>query len=500
MGWGRFSLSLSQQWLLIAVVTMVPMLTMISYATWSFYQQMQVQKDVVATSDRIAEVQSAASERARELERSARQYRLLQDPGFLDSVEEKHTGLRTSLAALIREQALLEQNFPGGVGEKQQVPLQRAIDELQQLLARIDSVTITRLDDEAFAQFIAQLGQFRSEFSAAVSEQLQQMSDYGETQLQSILWNLSLMGAITLPLTLAFMGLGFAQMIRPIRRLSNSIIHLGHGQWQKPISVAGPRDLQALGERLEWMRGELLQAEQQKQQFLRHVSHELKTPLAAIMEAGSLLADEVPGSMNARQHKVLKILLANSQNLQELIQQLLNYNVLIHNVSINEAELDLAALCHKVADRLDQQSFRHAVRWRIDGQPQWVRLDPQLMEMIMSNLLSNAYHYSPTGAWVEVSWQLEQAESQTSQGWLRVSVVDQGPGIAPEETEKIFEPFTQGSVRRHGSIHGSGVGLTIVSESIKRMGGTIELQSQPGEGSCFTIRVPLAPVSREGIE
>lgn len=489
----RFSLSLAQQWLLIAVVTMVPLLTMISYATWSFYQQMRLQSDIVAASDRAASAQSSVNDNLRDLERYARQYRLLNESSFAQSFNETVEDLENSVEQL--EALLAHPAATASADEHHQQQLRAAANFSAAMLSRLKAVDLATLESEVFSGLIGDLSVARPKLGQLVEGYTQGMSEVGEKELQGVLWQLFVMGAITLPLTLILMGLGFLEMIRPIRRLSASIIKLGHGQWRRPISVAGPTDLKALGERLEWMRNQLLDAEEQKRAFQRHVSHELKTPLSAIVEAGSLLEDEVPGKLNANQRQVVRILLASSQNLKELIQQILNYNVITHSISLRQTDVDVQDLIESIAARLDQQSIRHRVRWRIGGEPRRIRADMQLLEMMLSNLLSNAHHYSPPEALVEICWGITCVDNNDE--WFWISVSDQGPGIDVSDQERIFEPFAQGRVKRQGAVQGSGVGLAIVNESIKKLGGRIEVDSTPGKGSCFLLRFPLKKTQTE---
>lgn len=476
-------LSLSQQWLLIALVTLVPMLSLVAYASWSFYQQMYIQRGLVERADRLSDLQSGLDVRLRDLERMARQYRLVRDPEYLEAFREQRWSVYSNteqLRRLLRRERERESVL---VAESQHRRLQAGLNSVEWVLDGFDPLAITTLQDEAFSLWVAALTRQRRNADAVMTDYVEALSERGEQILQRILWRLSLLGLISLPVTLTLMGLGVWQMIKPIRRLSGAIRELGHGDWDTPIAVSGPRDFRALGQRLEWMRGQLREAEQQKQNFIRHVSHELKTPLSAIVEADSLLQDEVPGPVNERQRAVLGILRENTRNLQELIQQLLNYNVITHNVALACQPVALSSLCQRTAEPLSQQNLRHRVEWDWRGEPEQLETDPHLLEMIVSNLMSNAYHYSPDGARVRVRWGRDEHES-----W--VSVSDQGPGIDPSEQERIFRPFVQGQVRRHGSVQGSGVGLAIVRESARRLGGDVEVSSEPGAGSCFRLRFP----------
>ena len=114
---------------------------------------------------------------------------------------------------------------------------------------------------------------------------------------------------------------------RPLRQMDRAIRRLGDGDFSKPTKITGPRDLEQLGERLNWMRTRLLEVEQEKNRFLHHISHELKTPLTAIREGAELLNEGVVGNLNAQQGEIAAILRDNTLQLQKLIEDLLDFNI-----------------------------------------------------------------------------------------------------------------------------------------------------------------------------
>ena len=123
-----------------------------------------------------------------------------------------------------------------------------------------------------------------------------------------------------------FLVVGFTILIaRPIRQIDAAIRRLGQADFSVPVQVGGPEDLQQLGERLDWMRQRLADLEQQKNRFLRQMSHELKTPLTALREGAELLSEEVVGKLTPEQREIAEILRHNSIELQKLIEDLLSY-------------------------------------------------------------------------------------------------------------------------------------------------------------------------------
>ena len=117
---------------------------------------------------------------------------------------------------------------------------------------------------------------------------------------------------------------------RPIAEIDGAIRQLGGADFSQPISVRGPEDLRYLGRRLDWLRRRLEEFETQKNRFLRHVSHELKTPLTALREGAELLNDQVAGPLAPPQRQVVGIMRDNSVKLQRLIEELLDYQRALH--------------------------------------------------------------------------------------------------------------------------------------------------------------------------
>lgn len=481
----RIRLSLAQQWLLIAVTAMVPLLVVVPYSSWSLYQQIDAQRAIVQQVEQANEWYARVTDWLRELERSMRQYRLLQDERLLPPYQDKLDGLEQAVTAIdvltlaADKESAARENY---VAEEQH-PLSTSRRMLLELIEALREQPLVTLSDNDFLQRLNEIAKVRTELDRRVDRYTQRLGAEGESKLEGVLWSLSGMTAIAVPLTLLLMALGFWQMIRPVQRLSMAIRNLGEGDWSTVIQVPGPKDLEALGGKLEWLRSQLLEADHHKQIFLRHVSHELKTPLSAIIEAGALLNDEVPGKISSDQKQVLTILIENAHRLEELIQQLLNYNVLRDGFYSQHQYVDLYALSNRIRARLDEHSSDHKVNWKIAGEPTTVNTDPWLLEMILANLMSNAFYYSPTDATVTIRW------GKDDNFWI--SVQDQGPGIAARELERIFEPFVQSENKRHGPLRGSGVGLAIVRQAAHTLHGSIHVESLPGKGSKFLLRFPL---------
>jgi len=201
-----------------------------------------------------------------------------------------------------------------------------------------------------------------------------------------------------------FLAAGFAVLItRPIRQIEAAIRGLGSGQLDKPVSVAGPVDLQFLGDRLEWMRRKLLEVDDQKYRFLRQVSHELKTPLTAVREGAELLSDEVVGKLSPAQREVAEILRHQSLKLQKLIEDLLTYSAShFQGAALAMTRINMQQLIRRVAS--DQKLALRArnLKLNVNAEEISVMGDFEKLRGMLDNLLSNAIKFSPAGGTIEV--------------------------------------------------------------------------------------------------
>jgi two-component system sensor histidine kinase GlrK len=280
---------------------------------------------------------------------------------------------------------------------------------------------------------------------------------------------------------------GFTVLIaRPIRQIDAALRRMGGGDFSAPVGVSGPRDLQLLGRRIEWLRHRLTELEQQKNRFLRQVSHELKTPLTALREGSELLSEEVLGKLTSEQQEVAGILRANSIELQRLIEDLLSYGAAeFHRREMRYANVEMHRVVARVLD--DQSLALRARALRIAPHIDDVVLeaDFEKMRIMLDNLVSNAAKFAPEGSVVII-------ESRVVADQLVVEVADEGPGIPPVERERVFDPFYRGRNASGGRLPGSGIGLSIVRDYAQAHGGTVEVvDDQSRKGARLRVTLPL---------
>lgn len=296
---------------------------------------------------------------------------------------------------------------------------------------------------------------------------------------RAFLWQASAL----VPVTLLVSALFAALLARPIRQIDRGIQGLGLGRFGSPIVVRGPRDLEFLGERLDWLRLRLAELEAEKTRFLAHMSHELKTPLTAIREGAELLGEGVVGTLTAEQREVASILRGSALRLQGLIENLLRFSVEMARADgPGDAWTELPGVVetvladHRLASAAKELTVERAVeRVRVRGDRERVRI-------ILDNLLSNAVKFTPKGGTVGIRVYRDGKEAV-------IEVRDTGPGIPDGERERIFEPFFQGAARGDGAVQGSGLGLSIVAEYASALGGRAEALDPGGPGALLRVRL-----------
>lgn len=272
-------------------------------------------------------------------------------------------------------------------------------------------------------------------------------------------------------------------LLRPVRRVEDAIEALGESRLDQAVVVQGPADLRRVGRRLEWLRLRLADLEANRNRLLRHASHELKTPLASLREGIALLEDGVVGELDSEQREVVTILQHNTRTLQARIEDLLGYNAAVFDArSLRRRPVVLRALAEAVIAEQQLPIQTRNLKVVLRGNPPVFAADPDKLRIVLANLLANAVSFSPRDGEIRLTL-------AAVPGRVRIDCVDEGPGAATEEIERIFEPFFQGSRQPEEPRHGSGLGLSIVREFVVAHGGRVELL--PGaRGAHFRIEIP----------
>ncbi|HZC87690.1 MAG TPA: HAMP domain-containing sensor histidine kinase [Steroidobacteraceae bacterium] len=403
------------------------------------------------------------------LERTARLHEVLKDPKLLEAYrtqDERLSSTREQLHTLATGDARV------------------TLEELGQLQESIRASVMSNsaADPSAsFAQLSELVERVAQQSNAQVDAEVAALRERTLKARQQLLW----LAALLLPLAIVAVFVLTVGVGRPLRQLDRAISELGQGSFTNPIEVAGPHDLERLGGQLEWLRQRLLDLAHERNRFLRHMSHELKTPLANIREGTELLMDGAVGELDSNQREVAAILRENGIKLQRMIENLLSFSAWqTSSVGLEATEFRLRPLVKQVLE--NQQLTLLSQRVRLDVRVEDLTLiaDRGKIRLILENLVSNAVKYSPKGGTIHL-----QARAAGAQ--LVLDVADSGPGIPPEDREHVFEAFYTGRAARTTAVKGTGIGLSVVLEFVAAHGGSVQIVDGQFPGAHFRITMPL---------
>ncbi len=336
---------------------------------------------------------------------------------------------------------------------------------------------------ERFATLLLLTREFSTNSFHIIEQNVGNMDEIA-TQTRSLVeWEL-----LTLVPLVVFLALSLSVFIaRPVRQIDEAIAQMGQGELSRPIRVNGPQNLVYIGERLNWLRQRLRKLENQKIQFFRHISHELKTPLTAIREGADLLAEGVTGDLNKKQQLIARILHTSSMQLQRRIEDLLNFSALqAEIITLVKQHVDLKQIISSVIQAQNLSILSKNLKIKVDCPGLSLKCDKQKLDTIFDNLLSNAVKFSPVGGLIEIT-------ASHYDGNIQVDVRDAGPGVDSIDGNQIFEPFYQGrNTPPESPVRGTGLGLAIAKEYAVAHDGNIELiQEAEKHGAHFRLTLPL---------
>ena len=399
-----------------------------------------------------------------DLERVVRQFGVLHDPSMEALIDDRIASVERTLQSL----------------ESARIPaLADHVYSAQQALAQVAKIWANDqaqagVEDDLAAhvhQMVEQADAIQRAGHDASDAQIEKLREASVAARRAML----ICSFLLLPMAALLSYFFSAAVARSLGQLSRSITDLGNGRQHKPVVIRFPVEMQRLGIRLEWLDQRLRQLEAQKDSFLRHVSHELKTPLASLCEGAALLQEESLGTLGESQHEVAAIIAESADELGNLICNLLTYAEWRKQSERPEPGwFDVGSLVDGVLQRHHLWLTRRQIvaELRLDS----CRLfgHRARLRTALENLLSNAIKHAPPCSAIEIT-------VTRREGRCELSVRDHGRGVPESQKSIIFEPFVRGSETEEAAVRGTGVGLSIVQEAAHLHQGTVEVEdAEPG--------------------
>ena len=453
----------------------LPLLVAVIWALFSLDRVAEQSELLVTTGVSAAENNRRLEQQVSSLERVARQYQVLKNPDSLQLMAQDLESLESQLGAMA---PLLEQASAADLATAIGASARRIVAAMSN----------PSLDEEELAAAIARFPPLRQRvtrltgiLTTYIDLELTTLQEKAREAQRYSAWLVAALVPGTLILVLIFTLL----VARPIRQIDEAIGQLGESGFSKPINIEGPTDLERLGRQLEWLRLRLLELAQEKNKFLRHMSHELKTPLANIREGTELLLDGSVGELEGPQREVADILRMNGLKLQQLIENLLSFSAWQAKsevLTLSEFPLRAQVISVAKSQRLALKAANIQLKLEVDDII--VNADQDKIRTVLDNLLSNAIKFTPRGGLITIR------ASRTPRSFV-LEFGDTGPGIPDEESPRIFEAFFQGRREQGGQVGGTGIGLSVVLECIQAHDGSVELiDSGEFPGAHFRIHIP----------
>ena len=461
--------------LLLAGFTLValPLVGALAYSAWNTERLTEQSRNAVYNASQAARASRSLVNRIGSIERLAQQMTVVNDAELAADFVRVHRSFRQ-----VADELML---LP--LEEQQLAALKKTLEQEQGLYDGLSAKPWRRGDARAVRRLTAELAENAQEvlqISYLVADrEVLRLSHNAEAVQRQLILLVIFSTAVVLSISLALTR----YISRPIAELDAAIRQLGGADFSRRITVRGPEDLQSLGERLDWLRRRLAELEAEKNRFLRHLSHELKTPLTALREGAELLNDQVGGPLAPPQRQVVTIMRDNSVKLQRLIEDLLDYQRALHAAaSLAPKPVSLDGVVRDAVHPHELVMQSKAQSLTLELEKLTVEADAEKLFSIVDNLVGNAVKFTPRGGSITVAARSHAADAV-------IDVIDSGPGVPAEEREAIFDSFFRGRAKASGRIEGTGLGLAIAREFAEAHGGRIDVIAR-SSGAHFRVSFP----------
>lgn len=457
-------------------IVSVPLIAALTYSAARIHELSDRSRDNVYQATQITSGTGVITGEIMAMERSVQHAMVLDDASLLEGYFLAHT----------KFEKIADHLYSIAVYPEQKLSLEKLrlleIAIFREILALNEQPQNLEYLLDRFASLLTHAQDYSADSFRAIGRNVGKTNEIADQMHALIEWEL----LILIPMVI-FIALVFSVYIaRPVRQLDEAIIRMGEGKLLQSVHVSGPQSLEYIGKRLDWLRKRLLKLEEQKTQFFRHVSHELKTPLTAIREGADLLAEGVTGDLNRKQQLIAGILHNSSMQLQKRIEDMLNFSALqAEMVTLNRQRINLNEMINATINAHNLSILNKKLKVNLEGSALELECDKQKLDIVLDNLLSNAVKFSPEAGRIEIM------VSQKN-GVVVVDVKDEGVGVEGADESHIFEPFYQGRNMAYSYVKGTGLGLAIAREYAIAHGGNLELiQNMTTSGAHFRLTLPV---------
>lgn len=441
-----------------------------------------------------------------QLEEFAEKYVLLREPDYGRQLKPFREQLGTEITALAglslkgtrkeevarlnslwNEFSLVFSNIERAYAQNDPEAAQRWLTEAAPLFARL------QVETSHLIEHSVESVQDEVELSQAMSRRAQWVS-----------W-----GAVGLGLVLAVLVsyLVIRAITRPLQQLTHGTRKIAQGSFTYLVDDRSRDELGELARHFNVMVHRLEELETLKRDFVSHTSHELKAPLASIIETTRLLLDELPGPLTEKQKRLLEMTRRSSLRLSDMIANLLDLSIIEAGAMQYDFEVsNLSPILRRVIEDYSGLYVDKGltVTNSLPDHPILVNCDEDRMIQVFGNLITNAVNFSPESGSIRVElretqkipedvpeWALADVKKNHRAGYARASVTDQGPGVPDRHKQGIFEKFYEIRAGKKISGQGTGLGLTISLNIVQAHQGAIWAADNPEGGSVFSVLLPV---------
>lgn len=320
-------------------------------------------------------------------------------------------------------------------------------------------------------------------------------------------------GAAATAVVLSFLvcGLVVRSISGPFRQLIAATRNIAKGNFSYHVDEEGDEEISEVARNFNSMAKRLEELDELKKDFVSHVSHELKAPLASMVETTNLLLEEIPGELNEKQRRLLSLNLRSARRLSAMISNILDLSTLEAGAMNYDFEVtNLLPLLDRVLEEYEglYREKNLCVERVYPSEPVPVRCDEERLIQVFGNLVANAVNFSPPEGAIRIQVDVCQKVPSSLPRWagdsLRylhqpmciVSVIDQGPGVPDFHKERIFEKFHEVRQGKKLSGQGTGLGLTIARSIVQAHDGSLWVEDNETGGSSFRVGLPVAKAVR----